>query len=364
VRETTTPATAADTTLPVLGSSYCTYAPDTSCYLTGWPACCSEGASTCPDQQPACEVSSTTIPSSPVTATIILGSDYCTYGPDYNCYSDGWPSCCIEDETTCPEEQPPCIPGASFCTYAPDFSCYETGWPACCSDDASTCPQNQPPCEITSTTSSLSPNTEIPVTAFTALTLPEGGLRTCNEVIEMDYPDNILPKEIILAILEGMIEQSYPVEAVEAGKEQMAALVKYDLRAHKICATCEEANAMWEAKNACIDGEPCTSKSFASEVMTYCMESSFAYGRTMSGLLLEPIDSVTKDPIVGRVAVSALASWLPLIVLFCRTRGYHLSFYSVQLLAITTYHHRGLDYNLFRPYQSRTLQLSFRDVAY
>lgn len=143
------------------------------------------------------------------------------------------------------------------------------------------------------------------------MTLPEGGLRTCNEVIEMDYPDNILPKEIILAILEGMIEQSYPVEAVEAGKEQMAALVKYDLRAHKICATCEEANAMWEAKNACIDGEPCTSKSFASEVMTYCMESSFAYGRTMSGLLLEPIDSVTKDPIVGRVAVSALASWLP-----------------------------------------------------
>lgn len=38
--------------------------------------------------------------------------------------------------------------------------------------------------------------------------------------------------------------------------------------------------------------------------MPYCNEGSFASGRIMSGLLLEPIDSTTKEPIVGKVAAS------------------------------------------------------------
>ena len=39
----------------LLGESYCTYSPDKSCYITGWPACCLvEG--TCPEEQPPCEI--------------------------------------------------------------------------------------------------------------------------------------------------------------------------------------------------------------------------------------------------------------------------------------------------------------------
>ena len=36
----------------------------------------------------------------------LLGSDYCTWGPDYNCYFAGWPMCC--EFQNCPEEQPSC----------------------------------------------------------------------------------------------------------------------------------------------------------------------------------------------------------------------------------------------------------------
>ena len=37
------------------GSSYCTYSPDKTCYVTGWPACC-EDKETCPEEQPPCEI--------------------------------------------------------------------------------------------------------------------------------------------------------------------------------------------------------------------------------------------------------------------------------------------------------------------
>merc|ERR1711957_127304 len=37
-----------------------------------------------------------------------VGTTYCTYGPDESCYANGWPRCCTELRNTCPEEKPPC----------------------------------------------------------------------------------------------------------------------------------------------------------------------------------------------------------------------------------------------------------------
>ena len=39
-----------------LGSSYCVWSPDETCYETGWPACCAHGEVGCPKQRPACEL--------------------------------------------------------------------------------------------------------------------------------------------------------------------------------------------------------------------------------------------------------------------------------------------------------------------
>ena len=75
---------------------------------------------------------------------------------------------------------------------------------------------------------------------------------------------------------------------------QMELLALYDVRVHKICTSCEDVNKLWEEE----------SNAIASEVMPYCIEGSFASGRTMSGLLLEPIDSITKEPIMGKVATT------------------------------------------------------------
>lgn len=38
------------------------------------------------------------------------GSSYCTHGPDYDCYIQGWPSCCqmAKDQGGCPSTKPPC----------------------------------------------------------------------------------------------------------------------------------------------------------------------------------------------------------------------------------------------------------------
>ena len=38
----------------LVGASYCTYAPDTACYIDGWPACCK--ADSCPTVKPGCEI--------------------------------------------------------------------------------------------------------------------------------------------------------------------------------------------------------------------------------------------------------------------------------------------------------------------
>jgi len=131
----------------------------------------------------------------------------------------------------------------------------------------------------------IEPPVELP-----ELTLPEGGLRACNEVITSDYPDNIIPKQVILAILEGLLDALLGSDSpfAEIAKQQITSMVTYDVRAKKICSSCEEANALW--------GES------ASDAMPYCAEGTFQYGRTMSGLLLEPIDPETKEPIVGKVA--------------------------------------------------------------
>ena len=121
------------------GVSYCTFAPDNTCYTDGWPSCCSSDAENCPQTKPACD-----IPAS--------GNSYCTYAPDKTCYASGWPSCCSGDTNSCPATKPPCdVPlyGASYCTYAPDNICYISGWPACCSNDGLECPQTKPACDHT-----------------------------------------------------------------------------------------------------------------------------------------------------------------------------------------------------------------------
>ena len=94
-----------------------------------------------------------------------LGEDYCTYSPDTDCYvNNGKPECCLDDSTDCPEEQPPCdivnspsptaapvpLPGADYCTYSPDTGCYmNNGKPECCLKNDSDCPDQTPPCDVT-----------------------------------------------------------------------------------------------------------------------------------------------------------------------------------------------------------------------
>ncbi|KAL9187693.1 hypothetical protein ACHAXT_006071 [Thalassiosira profunda] len=130
-----------------------------------------------------------------------------------------------------------------------------------------------------------------PLTELPVLTLPPGGLRACNEPIPSDFPDNIITKEVILAILQGIIDALELGELGDTLSSQMESIVQYDVRAHKICTSCEEANELFESTN----------NALASETMPYCAAGSFAAGRTMSGLLLEPIDPDTKEPIVGKV---------------------------------------------------------------
>lgn len=85
------------------------------------------------------------------------GTSYCTYAPDETCYTSGWPTCCGDETVECPEEKPPCdvdyppLLGSSYCTYAPNTTCYTiSGWPACCEDETLECPEEQPPCDVDS----------------------------------------------------------------------------------------------------------------------------------------------------------------------------------------------------------------------
>jgi len=130
----------------------------------------------------------------------------------------------------------------------------------------------------------LGADSDIAMAALPSLTLPAGGLHNCNEIIPSDYENGIIPKEVISAMLSMFGEAA----------ALMVGLAQYDVRARKVCTTCQEMNELWDANNA----------ASATEVMPYCTEGSFAYGRTMSGLLLEPIDPTTKEPIVGKVAAT------------------------------------------------------------
>lgn len=159
--------------------------------------------------------------------------------------------------------------------------------------------------------------------SFSPLTVPEGGLRPCNQVIDMVFVDNILPKEVILTTLNGMIDNMFDftneTQASIAAdvKAQMESLVTYSVRARKVCTSCEEANAIWAKTHADVS---------ASEVMPYCMDGKFAYGRTIGGLVLEPIDSVTGGVVSGNIAVSNLVlfSWCG-IISFCKLSFVFLS---------------------------------------
>ncbi|KAL7525036.1 hypothetical protein ACHAWF_001181 [Thalassiosira exigua] len=186
----------------LVGGDYCTWSPNTTCYLTGWPACCAlpDHSSVCPEDPPPCGIAAPVANLTNVSltefdgATVdILGSDYCTYSPDTDCYTSGWPDCCQKSD--CPEERPPCdvpgvtgilgdagdvdldnitlpvfdgttgvILGGDYCTYGPDKSCYANGKPACCLDENETCPQEQPPCDVDTTVAPTSPASETSAT--------------------------------------------------------------------------------------------------------------------------------------------------------------------------------------------------------
>jgi len=119
------------------GYSYCTWAPDKSCYQSGWPACCAEdGGKDCPRERPGCDRD---------------GASYCVWAPDYQCYQSGWPACCAaHGGRSCPPTQPVCDRvGASYCTWSPENSCYASGWPACCAENQGRdCPDEQPACDM------------------------------------------------------------------------------------------------------------------------------------------------------------------------------------------------------------------------
>jgi len=132
------------------GTSYCTFGPNYDCYTNGWPTCCDD--SSCPTEEPPCDVTSFL----DFVENSLLGDSnpeqgisYCTYAPDHTCYASGWPKCCGDHSIHCPKEEPSCdVSGTKYCTYAPNYDCYTRGWPTCCDDDS--CPTEEPSCEVSS----------------------------------------------------------------------------------------------------------------------------------------------------------------------------------------------------------------------
>ena len=88
----------------------------------------------------------TGMPTMAVTEMDMVGTSYCTFSPDYDCYESGWPACCGDDAVECPAEQPECEmmmkeetpePTASM-TDAPTMGATEegtTGMPTMAADD-------------------------------------------------------------------------------------------------------------------------------------------------------------------------------------------------------------------------------------
>lgn len=90
-----------------------------------------------------------------------FGRDYCTWSPDYECFNEGWPQCCLNDDQECPPDRHPRCDnqtgdGWDYCTDAPDESCYSSGWPSCCDRfDGTNCPEDRPNCDQTPTLRSV-----------------------------------------------------------------------------------------------------------------------------------------------------------------------------------------------------------------
>jgi len=67
---TDAPVAATGAPTPLLGSSYCTYAPDETCYEGGWPKCCGKkDGKDCPEEQPPCEIETEEPTPAPIGAT-------------------------------------------------------------------------------------------------------------------------------------------------------------------------------------------------------------------------------------------------------------------------------------------------------
>ena len=46
---------------------------------------------------------------SPPDHTItMVGTSYCSHSPDFQCFGKGWPNCCNDKDTECPDKKPLC----------------------------------------------------------------------------------------------------------------------------------------------------------------------------------------------------------------------------------------------------------------
>lgn len=114
--------------------------------------------------------------------------------------------------------------------------------------------------------------------------------RSCNEVI------NVIPTQLTLAYMNAVVD-AYVGDNADVSNELkflLESTVKYNIRTRKACTSCEEANEIWER----------THGGKAGKVMDYCKVGTFQYGRTMSGLVMEPIDPTTGELVEGKLAVS------------------------------------------------------------
>ena len=96
------------------GASYCYSPANYDCYAEGVPVCCKVDPTTCDaSASPACDTSVEPFPLSQEgeSGTMVAGSSYCLWGvelePAYDCYTNGYPSCCEARECTT-VEPPPC----------------------------------------------------------------------------------------------------------------------------------------------------------------------------------------------------------------------------------------------------------------
>lgn len=129
---------------PIIIPRYChsDHDLDFSCYKFGKPECCLNSLKACPKEAPECEV-----------GFPIIGESYCTYAPNYGCYKNGWPECCSDDPKECPKFKPGCertpVRDDYYCEISPDYTCHELGYPSCCMNrGGESCPKLRPECNV------------------------------------------------------------------------------------------------------------------------------------------------------------------------------------------------------------------------